>query len=161
MSGAARVTSTEGRRAGRRWAPAFAGETMNGGATRGVVRGATVVVCTLLLGGCLRDLDPRLGHRHTVAGGKSKEGPAAMRTYGCIRCHTVPGVTGANALVGPPLAGWSKRRFIAGRVPNEPEELVRWIVHPQGIKPGTAMPDLGVTETDARHIAAYLYTLEE
>jgi cytochrome c1 len=62
--------------------------------------------------------------------------------------------------VGPPLAGFARRRFIAGRVPNEPEELVKWIRHPQGIKPGTAMPDLGVSDQHARDIAAYLYTLE-
>jgi cytochrome c1 len=61
--------------------------------------------------------------------------------------------------VAPPLAAWKHRRFIAGRVPNTPDELVRWIIHPQGIKPGTAMPDMGVTDQDARHIAAYLYTL--
>ncbi|PRY20191.1 hypothetical protein CLV70_12572 [Pseudosporangium ferrugineum] len=31
---------------------------------------------------------------------------------------------------------------------------------PQAVEPGTAMPDLGVTSTDARDIAAYLFTLD-
>jgi cytochrome c1 len=125
------------------------------------MRAALALLCALFLTGCLRDLDPRLGERHSVAGGKAKEGPAAMREYGCGSCHTIPGVRGAHAKVAPPLAAWKHRRFIAGRVPNTPDELVRWIIHPQGIKPGTAMPDMGVTDQDARHIAAYLYTLEK
>ena len=54
---------------------------------------------------------------------------------------------------------WSKRTFIAGEVPNTPDFLVRWIEVPQAIEPGTAMPNLGVPEGDARDIAAYLYTL--
>ncbi len=31
---------------------------------------------------------------------------------------------------------------------------------PQGVEPGTAMPNLGVTATDAQDIAAYLFTLD-
>jgi len=127
---------------------------------RAARRGLAAALTCAALAGCLRDLDPYLEERHTVAGGKAGEGPAAMRVYGCGSCHTIPGVRGADALVGPPLAGFAHRRYIAGRVPNQPDELVRWILHPQGVKPGTAMPDLGVTGQDARNIAAYLYTLK-
>lgn len=122
-------------------------------------RVALALAACAVLAGCLRDLDPRLEERRTVAGGEPAHAPAAMRDYGCAGCHAIPGVRGADSRVGPPLAGFGRRRFIAGRVPNEPEELVRWIRHPQGIKPGTAMPDLGVTDQHARDIAAYLYTL--
>jgi cytochrome c len=80
--------------------------------------------------------------------------------YGCGTCHVIPGVVGADAEIGPPLSGWSRRSYIAGTLPNEPDELVRWIVDPQMVEPYTAMPDLGVTEGQARHIAAYLYTLQ-
>ncbi len=62
-------------------------------------------------------------------------------------------------MVGPPLDDWSERRFIAGSFPNEPEMLVQWIRFPQAIEPGNAMPNMGVTEQDARDISAYLYTL--
>lgn len=120
---------------------------------------AAGLACAAALSGCLRDRDPYLEERHTVAGGKPAEAEAALRAYGCVNCHTIPGVRGADALVGPPLTGWSRRRFIAGRIPNEPDELVRWILHPQGVKPGTAMPDMGVSDQDARNIAAYLFTL--
>ena len=42
---------------------------------------------------------------------------------------------------------------------NTPANLVRWIREPQAVVPGNAMPDMGVSEADARDIAAYLYTL--
>jgi cytochrome c1 len=36
--------------------------------------------------------------------------------------------------------------------------MERWIRDPQHVSPGTAMPDLGVGEGDARDITAFLYT---
>lgn len=117
-----------------------------------VLAPAALAACT--------DLDPyRPGEHRKVAGGRAAEAPALMRAYGCGSCHAIPGVRGAGARVGPPLAGFAGRRYIGGRVPNEPEALVRWILDPQGIKPGTAMPDLGVSGEHARHMAAYLLTL--
>jgi cytochrome c1 len=62
-------------------------------------------------------------------------------------------------MVGPPLNDWSERGYIAGELPNNAENLIRWIMDPQGVEPGTDMPNLGVTEEQARDIAAYLFTL--
>jgi len=101
-------------------------------------------------------------HNEAVAhmvGGAPSRGPALIRSYGCGTCHTVPGVTGANGLVGPPLTGLAERAYIAGVLPNAPENLVRWIENPKAVDSLTAMPVLGVTPADARDIAAYLYTL--
>ena len=97
----------------------------------------------------------------TVAGGDPALGKEAIMEYGCMSCHTIPGVAAADATVGPPLTAWADRRYIAGLLPNEPDNLIAWIVNPQAFEPGTAMPTLGVSEEDARDIAAYLYTLEE
>jgi cytochrome c1 len=94
-----------------------------------------------------------------VAGGDPRRGAAAIRAYGCDSCHKIPGIVTANALVGPPLDQWADRHYIAGKLPNEPQFLIQWIRYPQAIEPGTAMPNLGVTEQDARDIGAYLYTL--
>jgi cytochrome c len=100
------------------------------------------------------------GEEHAaVAGGDPDRGKAAIATFGCGSCHTIPGIATAKGTAGPPLFFWSKRTFIAGEVPNTPDFLVRWIEVPQAIEPGTAMPNLGVPEGDARDIAAYLYTL--
>jgi cytochrome c1 len=80
--------------------------------------------------------------------------------FGCGACHIIPGVVGASGTIGPPLDGFGRRVYIAGKLPNRPENLLRWIQDPQGVEPGTAMPSLPVSDDEARHIAAYLYTLE-
>jgi cytochrome c len=65
----------------------------------------------------------------------------------------------AYATVGPPLNDWADRHFIAGHLANNPDNLILWLRFPQEVDPGNAMPDLGVSEQDARDISAYLYTL--
>jgi cytochrome c1 len=107
-----------------------------------------------LLGGCRREASSIL-----VPGGDPARGKVQIVAYGCGSCHVIPGVGGAKGLVGPPLTQFAHRGFIAGEVPNNGDFLVRWISVPQAIEPGTAMPNLGVSEAQARDIAAYLYTL--
>ncbi|MFL5737045.1 MAG: c-type cytochrome [Actinomycetota bacterium] len=94
-----------------------------------------------------------------VPGADPALGAGLIRSYGCQACHTIPGVPGADATVGPPLTAFGERHYIAGEVTNTGPNLVRWIMDPQSIEPTTAMPDAGVTERDARNIAAYLETL--
>jgi cytochrome c1 len=89
----------------------------------------------------------------------AKRGEQAINQYACVTCHEIPGIVGANAPVGPPLKGIASRVMLGGVLPNSPENMVRWLRFPQQIAPLTAMPDLGVTEQDARDIAAYLDTL--
>lgn len=126
-----------------------------------MLHAAVLAAIACAAAGCEGDLDPRSpAHVRSAAGGHARNAPKLMREYGCISCHTIPGVRGAHALVGPSLAGFASRQYIAGRVANEPDALVRWIMHPQSVKPGTAMPEMGVTGQHARDMAAYLYTLE-
>ncbi len=94
-----------------------------------------------------------------LTGGEPARGRELLRSYGCGTCHIVPGVPGAAGVVGPPLDRLGSRAQLAGRLPNTPDNLILWVRQPQRIVPGTAMPDLGVGERDARDIAAYLYTL--
>jgi cytochrome c len=95
-----------------------------------------------------------------ITGGDPSRGPDLLRKYGCQSCHTIPGVVGANGLVGPPLTGIASRSYIAGVLPNAPDNMLRWIRDPKEVDAKTAMPNTGVTPSDARHIAAYLYTLK-
>ena len=78
---------------------------------------------------------------------------------GCDTCHTIRGVLTADATVGPPLTGVALRSIIGGRLPNTPENMVRWIRQPQEISPGTVMPELGLSDQEARDIVAYLYAV--
>ncbi len=82
-----------------------------------------------------------------------------VRESGCGTCHVIPGIPDARGLVGPTLDQFGRRDNIAGVLRNTPDNLVRWLVSPQSIKPGDAMPDLGITPNDAAAMAAYLYSL--
>ncbi len=92
-------------------------------------------------------------------GGDPHRGREMIGYYGCASCHTIPGVPGADGLVGPSLARIGQRAYVGGVVRNTPENLVRWVQDPPSIDPKTAMPNVRVTEADARDIASYLYTL--
>lgn len=91
--------------------------------------------------------------------GNAEHGRQLIASYGCGACHRIPGVHAARGEVGPPLLDFSERTMIAGELPNTPENLTRWIEHPKSVEPKTAMPELGVTDTEANDIAAYLYAL--
>jgi cytochrome c2 len=95
-----------------------------------------------------------------TGGGSPARGRAAIEHYGCASCHTIPGVRGADALVGPPLTQVASRSYIGGVLKNSPENMMRWIRDPQGVDQLTAMPNLGINDSDARDIASYLYTLK-
>lgn len=95
----------------------------------------------------------------TAPGGDAANGPGLLRQYGCVTCHQIDGVRGADGKVGPPLSHIAQRAVIAGRLENDPANLIHWIRFPQEVAPGSAMPDLGVSEPHARDIAAYLYSL--
>ncbi len=77
----------------------------------------------------------------------------------CASCHMIRG-TSAQGLVGPDLTHVASRRTLASaEIRNTLAELRAWIADPQGIKPGTRMPNLGLSSTQYDEIAAYLETL--
>ena len=94
-----------------------------------------------------------------VPGGSAQRGAQRITQFGCAACHTIPGIKGAKGNIGPPLIRFGDRTYVAGMLRNTPPNLVRWIREPQAVVPGNAMPNMGVSEADARDIAAYLYTL--
>ena len=109
------------------------------------------LIVLFLLAGCVPDNEP-------TTGGNPRRGRDLITQYGCGSCHTIPGIKGATATVGPPLESFKKRVYIGGRITNTPEQLTKWIVNPREFDPKTAMPAVGVDEAQARDIAAYLYS---
>ena len=95
-----------------------------------------------------------------TGGGRVEHGRQLIDQYGCTACHSIPKVAGPKGMVGPPLDHIGTRTYIAGKFPNKPDVLIKWLQNPQGMDPGNAMPNLGVTPNDARDIAAFLYTLK-
>jgi cytochrome c len=123
------------------------------------VNGGVILLAAaaLLLSGCYGGRTERA--RAVVTGGAAARGREVILAKNCGSCHTIPGIRGARGLVGPPLMFFGRRTYIAGELPNGPDNLVRWVRSPQSVEPGTAMPDLGLSEQQARDVAAYLYTL--
>ncbi len=124
-----------------------------------LLRTAPLAIVLALAVGCDMAEGARVASANQITGGDAARAPALMRGYGCGSCHVIPGVTGANGLVGPPLAGMASRSYIGGVLPNAPDNMIRWLLDPRAVDSLTAMPNVGVTPSDARHLAAYLYTL--
>lgn len=114
------------------------------------------IVSLLLLSGCTGEVRG-VPEERPASDESVHRGLELIAQYGCGSCHTIPGVPGADAMAAPPLNHFYQRTYIAVRLPNTTDNLILWIQHPQEIEPGTAMPDLGVTEAEAQDIAAYLY----
>jgi cytochrome c1 len=124
---------------------------------RGTLGVAAFCAACFILSGCYGG--QTLSSYAITVTGNAKKGEELIRGFGCGSCHTIPGIHNANGLVGPPLLYFSRRTMIAGELPNTQGNLVRWVEHPRQIEPGTAMPDLGLTEDQAYDVSAYLYTL--
>jgi putative membrane protein len=92
-----------------------------------------------------------------VTGGDPARGRTAIQHYGCIACHTVDGIRQSEAMVGPPLLRMASRSYLAGNLENNAANMIRFIQHPKKLHSDTAMPEMGVTDQDAKDIAAYLY----
>src|ERR1700712_2036942 len=93
-----------------------------------------------------------------ITRGDPARAPELIRRYGCAGCHTISGIRGADGQVGGPLADIIHRLHVGGGVTNTPDNLIAWIVAPQKFSPRSAMPATGITEAEARDVAAFLYS---
>jgi cytochrome c oxidase subunit 2 len=91
--------------------------------------------------------------------GLAAEGQALYTTRACVGCHTIRGVSAG--VLGPDLTHFGSRTTLAaGLFPNGPQTLAAWLKDPQAVKPGAKMPNLGLTDEQARALAAYLLSLK-
>lgn len=98
--------------------------------------------------------------RPVVANGDAERGRAAVARLQCGACHVIPGIRGPRGHVGPTLDAFAHRVYLAGKFPNQPDYLVRWLLDPPAMAPLTAMPAVVADEATARDIAAFLYTMD-
>jgi cytochrome c2 len=121
-----------------------------------------ILIVALLIGSVAGCSEPEAaglaGNPQSI--GDPAQGQALIEKLGCGSCHDIPGVIGAHGMVGPPLTRMASRQYVAGLLRNTPENMVRWLRFPQKVVPGNAMPNLGLSDRDARQIAAYLATLK-
>jgi mono/diheme cytochrome c family protein len=93
-------------------------------------------------------------------GGQIARAVPLMLANGCAGCHTIDGVPGAQGMVGPTLdSSLPQKVYIAGTLQNTPANMIAWLRRSRDMQPQTAMPSTGISEQDARDIAAYLYAL--
>jgi cytochrome c len=111
-----------------------------------------VLVWVLTLAGCAPARDA------SGLGGDAIRGKGLAVQHGCAACHAIPRMP-TRGRVGPPLSDIGERSYLAGKLPNTPENIVRWIRFPQQIDPDTMMPDMRISEVDGRDLAAFLYAL--
>ncbi len=99
------------------------------------------------------------------------QGVTVIQQYRCGACHVIPGIPNANGNFGPDLSAHgnvpvvSARSMMAtypnGSVPNNStDDMAAWLANPTALKPGTAMPNLGMSQDDAEAAAAYLYAIQ-
>jgi cytochrome c oxidase subunit 2 len=94
-----------------------------------------------------------------VDGSDAAKGLALFNGKGCAGCHTVEGVS--QGKVGPNLTHLQSRSTFAGSMFALNEDNLRtWLEDPPGVKPGSVMPDLGLTGEEITQLIAYLETLQ-
>lgn len=91
--------------------------------------------------------------------GDIEEGKKIFESVGCMGCHTVnedPDIEEETSLTsllkkqGPNLIGLGSK--------TTPEWIYKWIKNPKEYWPETKMPDLRLSDKEAKNITAYLYS---
>ena len=109
------------------------------------------------------DAKPAGGAGVAKIAGDAAAGRTLFTAKGCIACHTAQGIQGATGTIGPNLNGIgdpAKRPTLTDGAANTPEHIREWIKDPQKLKPGTMMPNLGLTDKEADDLTALLLTLK-
>jgi cytochrome c2 len=119
--------------------------------------GALPAGCSIVLG--LLAASARAQNFEPLMIGSPAHGAELIAEKGCGSCHMIPGIRGADALVGPPLIEMGRRIFVAGLLRNTQQNLAAWVFDPQRFVPGNAMPSTGLTPSDALDVAAYLESI--
>lgn len=114
-----------------------------------------------LLLGCLMACADKREQPRDLTGADAGAGLAVIERVACAACHRIPGVDWPVGTVGGSLAGFGDQSMIAGRFPNQPQTLATWVRNAPSLAPETGMPAMPITPSEARDVAAYLYTLED
>ncbi len=135
------------------------------GASHALMRMRAVAVSPAAFDAWVRDMKTPVEPSSDLA----KQGKQIFLSSTCIACHTVEG-TSAQGKIGPNLSLLGERWAIgAGALDNTPANVQRWVLHAPEIKDGIimpgaevgagGMPPTGLSDEDARAVAAYLSDL--
>ena len=154
----------------------------SGGSFHAGLTGAAILLILALLSGCQgappqttsKPADSKAASKSSSSskppaspaasiGGDATAGRQLFVTKGCVACHKAPGVPEATGIVGPDLRGIGSpdtRSKIATLLDNTPENMKRWLLDPPSVKPGTSMPNLGLSDAEATNLTAFMETLK-
>lgn len=93
---------------------------------------------------------------------EAKRGRELFRSLACAGCHTIDGLTAGKFQGAPNLTHVASQKSIVGGLlsPVNEENLRRWISNPPAVKPGTTMPNLGLSEQQVTDLVNFLLVLE-
>lgn len=87
-------------------------------------------------------------------------GFATFQQAGCVACHAVRGTTAAGTQ-GPDLTHvGSRTRIASGVLDNNEENLKKWLKDPPGVKPGSKMPNLNLSDDQVQQLSTWLLALK-
>lgn len=90
----------------------------------------------------------------------AQQGRKLFLSNTCVNCHAIAG-TSAKGRVGPDLTHVGSREQIAAGVLNTNQQnLYKFLLNPQAVKPGILMPNFHLTDQQAYALAAYLESLK-
>ena len=95
------------------------------------------------------------------AGPLAVQGKSLAQSKGCVACHSVAGANAPPGLIGPNLTHFASRTTFAGStLDNTPAQVAQWLHDPPALKPGSDMPNLGLTRDQIDALVAYLEGLK-
>jgi cytochrome c1 len=99
--------------------------------------------------------------RHDFEPAAIERGRAVVAAAGCAACHAFPDIDWPKGRAGPDLTAFDGRGPIAGALPNTPTNLAAFVRNAPVAKPGSTMPAMPISRSEARDVAAYLYGISD
>jgi mono/diheme cytochrome c family protein len=115
----------------------------------------------LVLAAALVGCKPPPENRHDFDPAAVERGRAVVAASGCVACHAFPDIAWPKGRAGPALVAFDGKGPIAGALPNTPDNLAAFVRNAPAAKPGSPMPAMPISPSEARDVAAYLYGISE
>ena len=105
------------------------------------------------------DFDAWVRAQKAPAAATTGAGATLFTNKGCGACHTIEGL--AQGKVGPNLTHFATRGTLAaGEFVRNDENIATWLRNPLAVKPGSQMPNLGLSDSDIQTLVTYLQALK-
>jgi mono/diheme cytochrome c family protein len=93
------------------------------------------------------------------AGGNAAKGKELVESVGCLACHSIGEQTKVRDLRGSSYDMAPELTRVGSKV--TPDWMFEWVRNPRHYNPTTKMPNLRLTEGEARDVTAYLSTMKD